>query len=98
MNTLGSLRSVRLHRCYIVIALPLPICFIIIVLCASFNNQEVFKGYQKNVITCDIDNTDTRFRKDPDHGMHVFTTTPKVPNSDDVDNMLNDFFNTLLKI
>jgi len=52
----------------------------------------------KNKIIFDIANTDTIFRKDPDHGIHVLTMTPKkVPNSDDVNNMLKDFFNTAMR-
>ena len=46
----------------------------------------------KNKVVFDITNTDTVFRLNPDHGIHVVTMTPKkVPNSDDVNNMLKDF-------
>ena len=55
-------------------------------------------GRYKNKIIFDIANTETIFRKEPDHGIHVLTMTPKkVPNSDDVNNMLKDFFNTAMR-
>ena len=43
----------------------------------------------KHKIVFDISNTDTTFRTNPNHGIHVITITPKrAPNSDNVNNML----------
>jgi len=52
-------------------------------LAERFNNKIVF----------DITNTDTAFRLNPNHGIHVITMSlKKVPNSDDVNNMLKEPF------
>ena len=43
----------------------------------------------KHKIVFDSSNTDTTFRTNPNHGIHVITITPKrAPNSDNVNNML----------
>ena len=68
----------------------------------NFTNSDKFRklylavgelaGRYKNKIIFDIANTDRIFRKNPDHGIHVLTMTPRnIPNSDDVNNMVKDF-------